>query len=70
MANRNDILYDKTFKGQVEELEKRVYYTLTSEEKIQTHKVAKAFSILVKLLHEKNILNDDEIDELLFEVVL
>ncbi|MBT3314607.1 MAG: hypothetical protein HN390_08330 [Anaerolineae bacterium] len=62
MANRNDILYKKTFKDQVDELEKRVYYTLTNEDKLQAHKAAKALSILVKLLHDKNILSDDEVD--------
>jgi hypothetical protein len=70
MPNRNDSLNEKTFKNQIEELDKRVFYTLTSEETLQAHQVAKALSILVKLLHDKNILSDNEIDELLLEVVL
>lgn len=70
MPTRDDILNKQTFKNDVEELEQRIYYTLTNEKGVQAHRVAKALSIFMKLLHDKNILSDKEIDDLLLEVVL
>lgn len=67
MPSREDLLYEKTYKTQVPELEKRIYYTLTDEDSAKVHRVAKALSLVIKLLHDKNVLSDEEIDDLLFE---
>jgi hypothetical protein len=69
MPNREDLLYEKTYRGQVDELEKRIYYTLTSEERLQAHRVAKALALVIKLLHDKNVLTDNQIDDLLLEAI-
>ena len=69
MPNREHILYEKTYKGQVDELEKRVFYTPTGEEKLSAHRVAKAVALLVKALSDKKLLTDDEIDALLLESI-
>jgi hypothetical protein len=70
MPNKEDILREKTFKGDVDELEKRIFYTLTDEKQLEIGRLCKAYSILLKMLHEKNILTNEEIDEILFETVM
>ncbi len=65
----DQILREKTHKGDVEEIEKRVFYTLTDQKGLEGHFTAKALSILISLLHEKGALNDKDIDKLLFETI-
>jgi len=74
VANKEDILREKTYKGDVEELEQRVFYVLTDnvkkvEQQWTLHRTAKAVAHLVELLHAKKIISDDEVDELLFSLV-
>lgn len=80
MPSREDVLRDQTFKEEFTELDRRVFDTLTfcnSKEKhlnitddyIKIHRIAKATSQIIKLLHEKGLLDNKEIDELLLEVV-
>ncbi len=69
MPNREDILYEKTYRTQVEELEKRVFYTLTGEDKLQVHRVTKAVSLLVKTLKDKGLLTEEEIDDFLLNCI-
>ena len=66
---KEEILCKETFKGDVEEMEKRIFYTLTQEKNLQTHRIAKLISMLIKKLHDKKVLKDDDIDDLLLECI-
>jgi hypothetical protein len=68
MPTKEEELKEKTFKD-VDELEKRIFYTLTDKKSVEVHRIAKSVSLLVKALHDKDILSEKEIDELLFECV-
>ena len=66
MPNRNDVLRDETFKGEVEDVGTRVFYTLTDKQsQFQAHRASKLLSSLIELLHKKNIVTDEELDEML-----
>jgi len=69
MPTKEELLREKTFKDDVSELEKRIFYTLTSDKKLQNHRVATALSLLIKHLHDKGIASDEDIDDLLYECV-
>jgi len=65
----DEVLRKQTFKDDVPELEKRVFYTLTDKKDLQVHRIAKALSLAIKALREKQVFSDDEIDELLLKCV-
>jgi len=67
MSNREDILRDDTFKGQTDDLERRVFYTLKDKKGMELHRVMKAITLVVVRLREHGILDDDAIDEMLLE---
>ena len=69
MPNKEDNLREKTYKNDGLELEKRVFYTLSDEKGLEHHRNSKAIALLVKALHEKKQLSDEEVDELLLECV-
>jgi hypothetical protein len=69
MPNKEDILREKTYKNDALELERRVFYTLSDEKGLQDHRNTKAIALLVKALHEKKQLSDEEVDELLLQCV-
>lgn len=69
MANREDVLRDQTYKDDVDEVEKRVFYTLTGKDSLQAHRVAKTLALVVELLRRRNLITDEEVDELLLDVV-
>jgi hypothetical protein len=69
MPTKEEILNEKTFKGEGRELEERVYRTLTEADTTQTEMMLKALSFLIKHLYEKSMFSDEEIDEFLFQVV-
>ncbi len=66
MASTTRLLAEKTH-NDVEEVERRVFYTLSDNKPEQLHRVTKLVSLLVKHLHEKRHLSAAEIDELLLE---
>lgn len=69
MPNIDDILREKTFKDGVE-TDQRVYYTLTDEDrKHQAHRNSKLLASLLKLLVEKGLVSEPELDGLLFECI-
>ena len=70
MPTREEYLNKFTNKDENFELEMRVFYTLTENKPLQAHRVAKALSLLIKHLHDKKLLNDKEIDDLLLDAVL
>lgn len=69
MPSKDDILREKTFKEEGMETEKRVFYTLTDNEKFASHRNSKAIALLVKLLEEKGVIGEADIDELLFQAI-
>jgi hypothetical protein len=69
MPNKEDILLEKTHKNDGIELEKRVFLTLSDEKGHEHHRNTMALARLVKLLHEKKQLSDEEVDELLLQCV-
>ena len=76
MPKKEDVLRDETFKGDVDEVKRRVFYTLTKTEESQpqmkeslARRNSKAIALIVEILHAKEIINDDELDELLLEIV-
>lgn len=69
MPEKEDILREQTFKEEGMELERRVFYTLTGQENLQSDRSCKLLGFLVKTLHERGLLSDAEIDEILLECV-
>mgnify|MGYP001083962069 CR=1 FL=1 len=69
MSDIEDVLREKTFKEEGMEIERRVFYTLTEEAKLTNHRNSKAIALLVKVLQEKEILSEPEIDSLLLECI-
>lgn len=69
MPMKEDILREKTFKEEGMELDKRVFYTLTAEEQFKSHRNSKLLASLVKLLNERGLVNDADIDVLLFDCI-
>jgi len=70
MPTREEYLNKYTNKDEDLDVEQRVYYTLTDNKPLQPHRVAKALSLLVKHLHDRQMLNDKEVDDLLLDVAL
>jgi hypothetical protein len=82
MPNRDDELRDRTFKDQVDSTSQRVYYTLTApmhkdppqqvpktwtkDDRSVAHRTAHLLSGLIEHLHEKGMLEEDALDELLY----
>ena len=70
MPTREEILRKKTHKDDGLELEERIFYTLYDENKeIALPYVCKSLSLLFKILKEKKIISDSDIDEILFKTV-
>ena len=69
MPNREDILREKTHKGGTDSLSQRVYYTLTGEKGLESHRTIKALALLMEHLHQEDVLSDDVVDEILLESV-
>lgn len=74
MPTIEEALAERTFKQDGLEVEKRIFYTLHGEEKspqrdeLQNHRNSKAISLLCKLLLEKQLLTEEQLDELLLDV--
>jgi len=77
------MLKEMTFKGDAEDLGRRVFYTLTADDPKDhapqpvsrhpgartQHKTAKLLACLLVKLNEKGLLSDSEVDDLLLETV-
>lgn len=68
-ANKEDILRENTYKDQGVDLTRRVFYTLQDDKGLQVHRNTKAIALLVNHVREKNLISDEEIDELLFDCI-
>ena len=69
MANREDILRDKTFKGNDDGVARRELRPLTCDPSIESHRVAKLVSLLVAHLANRGDLHEENLDEMLMEVI-
>jgi hypothetical protein len=68
VPTKDDILDAETFRGE-EVISDRIYHTLTADITLDKHRIAKATSILIERLVEKDVIREEEIDDLLFQVV-
>ena len=75
MATRDELLATKTFKGQFDTLNERVYYTLAGDDRtslpaeIWLHRVTKCLAELSVMLKSKEILSEADIDQMLYESI-
>lgn len=69
MPTKLDILREQTHKDDGVETGRRVFYTLTDDEKLAAHRQAKLLGLLVQLLEDRGVINETDIDELLFECI-
>jgi len=81
MANRDDELAQRTYKGQVDYTSQRVYYTLTdplkkdpprpmskewsTDDRSVAHRTARVLADLIEHLEKKGVLTEAELDEML-----
>jgi hypothetical protein len=69
MPKVEDVLREKTYKGEGLDLDVRVFYTLRDGRKLQPHRNSKAIALIVKLLHKKGLVSVREIDQLLLDCI-
>lgn len=69
MPTKEDILREKTFKEEGMETDRRVFYTLTDDEKLSGHRNSKLLASLMRLLQDRGLISEEDIDELLFECI-
>lgn len=66
MPKLDEELVKLTYKGQCADNRHRVYYTLTDEPKDSaTHRIANVLAGIIEKLVEKDLLTEDELDEIL-----
>ncbi len=74
MPTKDEALAERTYKQDGLEVEKRVFYTLHGEGKspqrdeLQNHRNSKAIGMLFKVLLDKGLLTEDQLDEILLDV--
>ena len=74
MPTNEEALAERTYKQDGLEVEKRIFYTLHGEGKspqrdeLQNHRNSKAIAMLFKVLLEKGLLTEEQLDEILLEV--
>jgi hypothetical protein len=69
MPTREEVLKTETFKGDVDDLDVRIFYTLTKAKGLEMHRVAKALSGLIAYLADQRQLGEEEIDNLLLDCI-
>jgi hypothetical protein len=75
MTTTEELLRKETYKEQGLDMGRRVFYTLTGEEKnphrekLQAHRNSKAIAMLFKTLHDAGQLTEQQIDKILLDVV-
>lgn len=69
MPTIENILREKTHKGDVDTIHERVYYTLTDRKGAEATQTARLLSLLIERLQEQGILKDQDIDKMLLEIV-
>jgi hypothetical protein len=75
VPTKEEALAERTYKQDGLEIEKRVFYTLCGEGKSpqhgesQNHRNSKAIALLFKVLLDKRLLTEEQLDEILLEVI-
>jgi hypothetical protein len=71
MPNLVDILREQTHKEEGLEIEQRVFYTLYEgkNQNLQNHRNSKAIAELIKILSEKGVLGEEDVDNILLRAV-
>jgi hypothetical protein len=69
MPNKEDVLREKTFKEEGVETNRRVFYTVTSDDTLASHRNSKLVASLIGLLQQRGVISEMDIDELLFECI-
>ena len=67
MPTLENMLIEQTFKGVYLDISERTFRTLNDIDSLEPKRTSKLLSELVKNLHQKGILSDDDIDSLLLE---
>ena len=73
MPTREKILLEQTFKQEGFELPRRVFYALTDthgKTDLTNARIARAVGFLIETLHEKGLLNEREIDNILIDAAM
>ena len=70
MPDLDDVLREKTFKGQCDGDAQRVFYTLCDGEDLQLHRNSKFLSLLADHLLQRGLLTQEELDKILLEVIV
>jgi hypothetical protein len=68
MPNREDILRDLTHKDDGLPVGQRVFYTLAHDKRTQADRNSKALGLMAELLSGKGLIDEAELDDLLFRV--
>jgi hypothetical protein len=74
MPTKEEALAERTYKQEGFEVEKRVFYTLHAEgespqrDELQNHRNSKAIGMLFKVLMERGLLTEEQLDEILLDV--
>ena len=67
MPQREDVLREKTFKGEFEDVAHRVFHTLTAQKEFEQLRTMHVLSSLIELLTDKGVLTEAELDDLLLK---
>jgi len=65
MPEPKDVLRERTFKGEYEDVAHRVYHTLSDKKELQEHRTMHVLAGLIDLLIEKGMISESELDNLL-----
>lgn len=77
MADREQVLRERTFKDDAETVGQRVYYTIigepatpekTADQALRLHRTIKAVSLLFERLEKDRVLSADALDDILIEL--
>lgn len=74
MPTNDEALAERTYKQDGLEVEKRIFYTLRGEGKspqrdgVQNHRNSKAIASLFKVLMDKRLVTEKQLDEILLDV--
>lgn len=68
MPSIEDVLREKTHKGDGLEMYERVYYTLTDEPEFAQTRTMRLVSKLIEHLLQKKLLSESELDSILLEI--
>ena len=69
MPTKEAVLNEQTYKDQGLDMGRRVFYTLTDDERLSAHRTAKYLALLTEKLDAQGVLDGEQIDELLLQAI-